>query len=94
MVETLSYLALQGGYDVDSAKVFDLLSAADTRRSTYRAPLCCLKTFQEKPCICPVSQQVYHSRESHVRGVCRNVKFTSPRDASEDVGIPNFENLF
>jgi hypothetical protein len=29
--ETLSYLALQGWYDTDSAKVFNLLSAADKR---------------------------------------------------------------
>jgi hypothetical protein len=27
--ETLSYLALEGWYDVDSAKVFDILSATD-----------------------------------------------------------------
>jgi len=31
MEETLSYLALQGWYDIDSAKVFNLLSAADKR---------------------------------------------------------------
>jgi len=31
MEETLSYLALQGWYDIDSAKVFNLLSAADTK---------------------------------------------------------------
>src|SRR5258705_13475975 len=30
--ETLSYLALQGWYNIDSAKVFNLLSAADKRR--------------------------------------------------------------
>jgi hypothetical protein len=29
MEETLSYLALQGWYEIDSAKVFNLLSAAD-----------------------------------------------------------------
>ena len=34
MEETLSYLALQGWYDIDSAKVFNLLSAAHKRRNT------------------------------------------------------------
>jgi len=34
MEETLSYLALQGWYDIDSANVFNLLSAADKWRNT------------------------------------------------------------
>jgi hypothetical protein len=33
-------------------------------------------------------------RETHVRGVCRSIKFTSLRVASEDFGIPNFGQLF
>ena len=32
--ETLSYLALQGWYNIDLAKVFNLLSATDKQRST------------------------------------------------------------
>jgi hypothetical protein len=32
--ETLSYIALQGWYNIDSAQVFNLLSAPDTRQST------------------------------------------------------------
>jgi hypothetical protein len=39
MEETLSYLALQGWYNVDSVNVFNLLSAINTRRSTHRAHL-------------------------------------------------------
>jgi len=37
MEETLSYLALQGWYDIDLAKVYNLLSAAESRRTTCRA---------------------------------------------------------
>jgi len=32
--EILSYLALQGSYNIDSAKVFNLLFAADKWRNT------------------------------------------------------------
>jgi len=41
-----------------------------------------------------VSPQVHHLRETHVHGVCRSIKLTSVRDASEDFGIPNFGQLF
>jgi hypothetical protein len=34
MERTLSYLALHGWYDIDSAKVFNLLSAANERQNT------------------------------------------------------------
>ena len=94
MEETLSYLALQGWYDIDSAKVFNLLSATDKRRSTRRAHLLRLQTIEDEPIIHPVSQQLYHLRETHVRGVCRSIKLTLLRDASEDFGIPNFGQLF
>jgi len=94
MEETLSYLALQGWYDMDSAKVFNLLSATDQLRSTCSAHLLRLQTIQDEPIIRPVSQQVYHLRETHVRRVCRSIKLTSLRDASEDFGIPNFGRLF
>jgi len=57
MEEILSYLALQGWYDIDSAKVFNLLSATDKRRSTRRAHLLHLETIEDEPIICPVSQQ-------------------------------------
>jgi len=93
MEETLSYLALEGWYDVDSAKVFNLLSATDKRRSTCRAHLFRLQTIQDEPFTRPESQQVYHLRETHVHGVCRSIKLTSLRDSSEDYGIPNFGKL-
>jgi len=64
--ETLSYLALQGWYDIDSAKVFNILSATDKRRSTRRAHLLHLQTIEDEPIIHPVSQQLYHLRETHV----------------------------
>jgi len=94
MEESLSYLALEGWYNIDSAKVFNLLSTTDKWRSTHRAHLLCLQTIQDEPIIHPVSQQVYYLRETHVRGVCRSIKLTSLRDTSEDFGIPNFGQLF
>jgi hypothetical protein len=93
MEETLSYLALKGWYNIDCANVFNLLSATDTQRSTRRAHLLRLHTMQDEPIIHPVSQQVYHLRETHVHGVCRSIKLTSLRDASEDFRITNFEQL-
>jgi hypothetical protein len=33
-------------------------------------------------------------RETHVRGMCRNIKLPSLRDESEDCGIPNFRQPF
>jgi len=94
MEETLSYLALQGWYDIDSAKVFNFLSATDKRRSTRRSHLLHLQTIHDKPIIHPISQQLYHLRETHVRGVCRSIKLSSLRDASEDFGIPSCGQLF
>jgi len=92
--ETLSYRALKGWYNFDSAKVFNLLSATDKLQSTRRAHLLHLQTIQDEPIIRPVSQQVYHLRETHVRRVCRRIKLTSLREASEDYGIRNFGQLF
>jgi len=94
MEETLSYRSLQGWYDIDSAKVFNLLSAADKRRNTPRAHPLHLPHCQDEPFFCPVSPQVHHLRETHVHGVCRSIKLTSLRDASEDFRIPNFGQLF
>jgi hypothetical protein len=54
--ETLLYLALKGWYDVDCARVFNLLSATDKQRSTHRAQLLHLQTIQDEPIIRPVSQ--------------------------------------
>jgi len=47
--ETLLYLALQGWYDIDSEKVFNLLSAADKQRNTRRVHLLRLQHCQDKP---------------------------------------------
>jgi len=94
MDETLSYLALQGWYDIDSAKVFNLLSAADKQGNTRRAHLLRLQRFQDEPSFRPVSPEVHHLRDTHVHRVCRSIKSTSLRDASEDFGIPNFGQLF
>ena len=41
-----------------------------------------------------MSPQVHHLRATHVSGVCRCVKLTSLRSASEDFGNPNFRQLF
>jgi len=90
MEDTLSYLALQGWYDIDLAKLFNVLSTADKLRNTRRAHLLRLQHCQDEPFFRPVSPQVHHLRETHVHGVCRSIKLTSLRDASEDFGIPNF----
>jgi len=94
MEETLSYLALQGWYDIDSAKGFNVLSAADKQQNTRQAHLLHLHHCLKEPLFRPVSQQVHHMRETHVRGMCRSIKLTSLRDGSVDFGIPNFEQLF
>jgi len=94
MEETLSYLALEGCYNIDSAKVSNLLSTIDKRRSTHRAHLLCLQTIQDEPILHAVLQQVYHLRDMHIHAVCRSIKLTSLRDASEDFGIPNIGQLF
>jgi len=94
MEETPSYLALQGWYDMDSAKVFNLLSAADKRWSTHRAHLLRLHHCQKEPFFRPVSQQVHHLKETHFHGMCRSIKLTSLRDASVDFGMTKFQQLF
>jgi len=94
MEETLSDLAHQGWYDIDSAKVFNRLSATDEWRNTRRAHLLRLHHRLKEPFFRPVSQQVHHLRETHVRGLCRSIKLTSLRDASVDFGLPNFGQLF
>jgi len=55
MEETLSYLALEGLYNVDSANVFNPLFATDTWRGTPRAHLVRLQTIQDEPFISPVT---------------------------------------
>jgi hypothetical protein len=77
MKKTLSYLALQGWYDINLASVFNLLSTADKQRNTRRAYPSCLQHCSDEPFFRPVSPQVHHLRETHLRGVCRNVKLTS-----------------
>jgi len=46
MEETLSYLVLQGWYDIDPAKVFNLLSTADNQQNSPRAHLLHLQHCQ------------------------------------------------
>jgi len=94
MDETLSYLALQGWNDIDSAKVVNLRSTAHKQRNTRRAHLLCLHHCQKVLFFRPVSQQVHHLRETHVRGVCRSIKFASLTVASVRFAIPNFAQLF
>jgi hypothetical protein len=94
MAETFSYLALQGWYDIDSVNAFNQLSAADKRRNACIAYFLCLQYGQDEPLFRTVSPQVHHLRQTHFRGVCRSIKFTSLRDASEDFEIPDFGQLF
>jgi len=92
--EPLSYLILHVWYKVDSEKVFNLLLAADKRCNPRWVEILYLHHCQKQPFLQPVSQQVHHLRETHVRDMCRSIKLTSLRDASVDFGIPNFGRLF
>ena len=94
MKETLSYLAHQGGYDIDSANRFNLLAAADKRQNTRRAHPLRLHRCAKEPFFRPISQQVHYLRATHVRRVCRSLKLTSLRDESVDIGLRNFGQLF
>jgi hypothetical protein len=91
--ETLSYLALQGWYNIDFAKVFNLLSTTDKWQTTYTTHLLRLQIIEDEPYICPVLQQLYHLREIHICGVCRRFKWTLLGDPSEDFRISNFGKL-
>jgi hypothetical protein len=91
--ERLSYLALQGGYDIDSAKVFNVLSAAKTLLKWRRAHLLRLHHCLKERFFRPVLQQVHHLSESLVCGVWRNIKFTSLWDESVNFAIPKFGQL-
>jgi len=86
--ETLFYVARQGWYNIDSVKVFNLQTAADTQRNTRQAHRLHPHQCQKEPFFRPVSQQVYHLRETQARGVYRNIIMTSLRDTSVDFGIP------
>jgi len=94
MDETPSCLALQGWYDIDLEEAFNLLSAANKRQNPRRANLLRFQHCQEESCFYAVSPKVHRLRETHVRWVCRSIKLTSPSDASEDFGIPNFGQQF
>jgi len=75
-------------------KVFNLPSAADTRRNMCRAHLLLLHHCQKEPSFHPISQQGHYLRETHVCCMCRSIKSTSLRDASVDFGIPHVGQLF
>jgi len=93
MAETLSYHALQGWYNIDSANIFNLLSAADKWRNTCRAYLLHLHHWQKEPF------SPYHTRniiwENLTSVACAEVfKLTSLRNGSVDSRIPNIWQLF
>jgi hypothetical protein len=89
----LSNLSLFGWYDNILAHGFNLQSADDKRQNTRRSHLSCTQYCQDEAFLHPMSPQVNYMRETHVRGVCRRIKLTPLRDASEDVGIPNLGQL-
>ena len=93
MEKTLSHLAIQGWYNIDSAIVFNLLSAANKRRNTCRAHISRVQQCQEEPFVQHVSQKVNLLGETPVCGECRRIRLTSLRDASVDFRIPNFGQL-
>jgi hypothetical protein len=94
MKETLSYLALQGWYEIDSANIFNLLSASDKRQISTSAHLLYLQHWQNDPFFSPGSQQEHHLRETHFHVVCKRMKVTLLTDAPVDLGMPNSGHLF
>jgi len=90
----MSYLALQGCYDIQCGNVFNLLSATYTQQGTHRAHPLHLWMTQDEPCIHTVSQQVYHSGITHIHGVYNCIGLTWLRDVSKDFRIANFGQLF
>jgi hypothetical protein len=94
MEGTISYLALQDWYDIDSAKVFNLLSAADKQRNSHNAHLSRFQHCHDEQFFCPVTPQVHNLRETHVSVLCRSHNLTTLREALEDFEIPNFGQLF
>jgi len=94
MEETLMSLARQGWNNIVSANAFNLLTASDKRRNTGRAHRLCLQHCQNEQLFRHMSPQVYHLREIHVHGVCRSINLASLGEASKDVGIHNFGQLF
>jgi len=94
MEEILSFLALQGWYDIDLARALNLQSAANILWNTRWTCLLPTQHCQECSIFRAVSHQVHHLRETLVHGVCRSIKVTSLGNASEDFIIPNYECLF
>jgi hypothetical protein len=92
--ETLSIHALEGCYAMDWAMIDNQLSATNTRRCTCTVQQLRLETIQDELIVPPVSQQVYHLRETHVGGVCRSVKLTSLKNTSQHFEIPNSGQQF
>jgi len=62
MKVALSYLALQGLYDSDSARIFNLLFTADKWQNTCRTYLLCWQHCQDTPFLCPVTKLVHYLR--------------------------------
>jgi hypothetical protein len=94
MEETFSYLDLQSSYDIDSAKIMNLLSSAEKQWNTCRTHLVSFRHCKDKPFFRCMSSHVNFSRQPHFCAVCKSVKLTSLRDTSEDVWIPNTWQLF
>jgi len=94
MEAIFSYLALQDWYNIDPAKVFNLLSTTDKQQSVGRAYMLCLQTIDDERFIHHISQWLYHLREMYVCAVCRSIKITLLTDASKHFGIANYSLLF
>jgi len=63
-------------------------------RYTHRAHLWRIQRCQGELFFLHISHQVHHLRETHVHRMCRSMKLTSLRDASEGFRTHNFGQLF
>jgi len=74
MEETVSYIALQSWYHIDSAKVVNLILAANKQRNMHSTHFLRHHHCQEEPFFRPGSQQIHYLRETDVCGVWRSIK--------------------
>jgi hypothetical protein len=91
---TLLHFALQGLYEIDFAKDFNLLSSTDKQQNTCKAYLLRLQLCQAELFFHSILQQVYYLRDPHLHRVYRSIMLTSQRNISVNFNIPSFGQLF
>jgi len=94
MEEMQSFLDLQRWYNINTAKVFIVLSTADQSLYTLRAHVLHLLHCQDQQFFHSISHHVHYLKETHVNGVHRTMILNSISDTSNDFGISFIVLLF